>query len=160
MSGWTKAGLTDAIPLPSGWRVRGVLPMLHTLIRRDLLPSHLLEVALRGADPKWLAEDEPEGKRSDDSADYIDALVAAFPRMVQAPDSDEWVPVALEAADLATMDQRDVDVMAGLVLRLKTPQDIIDGEAGSDPAEFRDELVGDAAREDVGDAAEPNAAGA
>jgi hypothetical protein len=162
LSSWQTAGLVE-VGLPSGYRVRGVLPMLHTLTRADLLPTHLLEVALKGADPKWLAEADKDEGRAKRTREYMDVLIASFPREVQAPGTDEWEPVSLTPADFATMDQADIDALEDLVFRLRTPEQVEANIAPEDPAPFRDERQHAAAGEDgedVGDEAELAVGGA
>ena len=137
-SGWTTAGLVE-VTLPSGYRVKGVLPMLHTLLRADLLPTHLLEVALRGADPKWLAESTTDEDRAAKVREYMDVMIASFPRYVQAPDSEEWEPVTVKPENLPDMPQDDVDALEDIVFRLRTPEQLNAGEGRVDPAEFREQ---------------------
>lgn len=120
-------GLTEVL-LPSGARVRGHLPTLGTLLRRDLLPRDLVAVAMKAANPAWLqvarAVDPEEGAAA---ARYLAVLTAAFPReRWVGPDEDGWEPWRLTPADLVAdaVDESDVDAMENLVLRLMTPDEL------------------------------------
>lgn len=98
--------------------------MLHTLARRDLMPDQLRRVALLAADPEWVLEaDRDEGRRAS-LREYIDLLVVAFPVYVCPPGADEWERVAMTVDDLATTDQRDLDAIGDVVLRLRTPEQV------------------------------------
>lgn len=135
--------------------------MLHTLARADLLPTHLAEVALRGADPKWLAEPEHREERAAKAREYMDVLIAAFPRQVCAPGSEEWAPVTMTTADIATMHQGDVDALEDLVLRIRTPEQV-NGEVDTPAATFRRKrgrAARGADRETMADTPEPAAVG-
>jgi hypothetical protein len=105
--------------------------MLRTLAQRDLLTPRIVEVALRLADPKWLADlpaDDAETRRERQAQtrEYIDALIATFIREQRAPDSDAWEPLDVDPADIATgaIDEADLDALEDLVLRLRTADEI------------------------------------
>jgi len=100
-----------------------------------------MAVASMGASPEhWFRDTEPE----DDEAFewWLDTAIAGFCREAQDPGSDEWKPVRLTSADVATMDQRDRLWLSWLVLRLLTPEQITAAvEAGvTDPKEVAGEL--------------------
>lgn len=120
-------GLTE-VTLPSGARVRGHLPTLGTLLRRDLLPRNLLATALKAADPTWLTAAravDPEGAAADARA-YLAILVAAFPRQRWVgPGEDDWTAwrITPEALTDDSLDELDVDVLENVVLRLVTPEE-------------------------------------
>lgn len=119
------ADLTEVM-LPTGARVRGHLPTLGTLLRRDLLPTELLGVALKSADPAWLtiarAFDPEEGQKA---RAYLGVLVAAFPRQRCEPDG-EWRPWTLTAANITddSVDELELDALENLVLRLVSPEEL------------------------------------
>lgn len=173
-NGWLTSGIVEVL-LPSGWRVRGVLPMLRTLARMDLITPALLEVATRGLDREWLKEAAQDPERRAAIRGYMDALVSSFPREALPAGGSEWLPVTLTPADMATIDQRDLDLLEDVALRIVTPAEASrraaillglpvddDGqEVGVEAlAPFRG--VGDGASggddgEDVGDSTEPDA---
>lgn len=122
-----EAALTE-VTLPSGSRVRGHLPTLGTLLRRNLLPRDLLSVAMKAANPAWLqaarAVDPNEGA---DAARYLAVLVAAFPRhRWVGPGPDDWEPWRITPDDLLedAVDEADIDAMENLVLRMMTPDQV------------------------------------
>lgn len=153
------ADLTEVM-LPTGASVRGHLPTLGTLLRRDLLPRDLLDVALKAADPAWLtiarAFDPDEGKKA---RAYLGVLVAAFPRQRCEP-GGEWAPWTLTAESMTddSVDELELDALENLVLRIVSPEELtaasrallgmpadepeVPGIAGL--AEFRGEPVGGA----------------
>lgn len=120
------ADLTEVL-LPTGASVRGHLPTLGTLIRRDLLPRDLLDTALRAADPAWLtvarALDPDDGAAK--ARAYLGVLVAAFPRQRCEPDG-EWMPWRLTPENLTddSVDELEIDALENLVLRLITPAEL------------------------------------
>lgn len=122
---WSVADLTEVM-LPTGASVRGHLPTLGTLLRRDLLPRDLLDVALRAADPAWLtiarAIDPDEGKKA---RAYLGVLVAAFPRQRCEP-GGEWQPWRLTAENTTddSVDELELDALENLVLRLVSPEEL------------------------------------
>lgn len=113
--------------LPTGARVRGHLPTLGTLLRRDLLPRHLLSVALKAANPAWLtasrALDEDTGRQAQE---YLAVLVAAFPRERAEVGSDEWRPWTLTPESLTddSVDELEIDALENVVLRLVSPDEL------------------------------------
>lgn len=119
------ADLTEVL-LPTGASVRGHLPTLGTLLRRDLLPRDLLAVALKSADPAWLtvarAFDPEEGAKA---RAYLNVLVAAFPRQRCEPDG-AWQPWTLTAANLTddSVDELELDALENLVLRIVSPEEL------------------------------------
>ena len=157
------------VPLPSGYRVRGVIPGLAALAARDLLDTRAKQAVLRLAASRYVTETEPE--TTDDWQTAIDAFVAGFPREALDPGAEEWLPVSLAVEDLPNLDQRDRHVLQLLVLRVSTPEDIEEAvEAGEwqvaeedgeldKLAEFRDESGG-AADSGDGESVEPAPVGA
>lgn len=118
--------LTEVL-LPTGARVRGHLPTLGTLLRRDLLPRDLLDVALKAADPAWLTVArafDPDEERAKARA-YLNVIVAAFPRQRCEPDG-EWAPWTLTPDNLTddSVDELEIDALENLVLRLITPAEL------------------------------------
>ena len=116
--------LTEVL-LPSGARVRGHLPTLGTLVRRNLLPSDLLGIALKAANPAWLAASRALG--DEDAADarrYLNVLVAAFPR--ERDDGAGWVPWRLTPEQLTddSVDELEIDALENVVLRFITPEEL------------------------------------
>jgi hypothetical protein len=120
------ADLTE-VTLPSGARVRGHLPTLGTLLRRDLLPRDLLAIALKAANPAWLtatrALDPKDGAQAQA---YLAVLVAAFPRERCEAGSDDWRPWRITPDDLVNdaVDELDIDALENLVLRLVSPDEL------------------------------------
>ena len=166
------------VTLPSGLRVRGLLPTLNTLARRGLLTSDLYAAVLKAeADPEWLtsepvAEAEREQKRR-----LWFSMAAAFPRDRWA--GDAWEPMAVTPSEVEdAMSEDDKDALLALVQRVATPAQVtaislyvlglgpdpsseeVPAETPSDWERFRDVPRGDAGGEDggaVGDDAEPGA---
>jgi hypothetical protein len=154
----------QTVLLPSGYRVRGVVPGLAELAKRGLLDTRAQQAVLRLAASRFVEETTDA-----ESADWqvaVDAYVAGFPREAQDPGSDEWKPAPLTIDDLANLDQRDRHLLQLLVLRIYTPEQITaqveagewDMEESGDLdslAEFRDEPDGAAGRPDGEDVADP-----
>jgi hypothetical protein len=119
------ADLTELL-LPSGARVRGHLPTLGTLLRRKLLPTDLLAIALKAANPAWLtaarAFDPEDGAQAQA---YLAVLVAAFPRERCEPGSDAWQPWRITPDDLVNdaVDELDIDALENVVLRIISPEE-------------------------------------
>lgn len=143
------------VTLPSGARVRGVLPTLGTLLRHELLPDDLLTAALKTADPSWLAAARAVGGEERNGAiRYLAVLVAAFPREEFVDGA--WQPVTVTAEDILAgrLDEADVDAMENLCLRIATPdqfqpqpvEEVQPGIPGW--ASFRDEPDGGTGGED------------
>lgn len=121
-NGFATAGLT-AVLLPSGYRVRGVVPSFQELARAGLLDIRVLAAAARLADAEWLKASTDDAKE-DNLRAVIDAKVAAFPRQALDPGSDTWQPVHLTVDDLPNIDQRDRDRLEELVMRVFTAEQI------------------------------------
>lgn len=167
--------LTEVL-LPSGARVRGHLPTLGTLLRRDLLPKELLGVALKAANPAWLqvarAVSEDDGEQA---SRYLAILTASFPReRWTGPGEDDWEQWRITPEDLTSdaLDEMDVDALENLVIRVVTPEEQsgisreILGLSRPDSdeevpsgipgwAEFRGQPGGGAPGEDGGDVVDP-----
>jgi hypothetical protein len=175
-----KLALTEVL-LPSGAKVRGRLPTLGTLLRRNLLPRDLLAIALKAANPAWLTASRAVDPDTDgrDAQAYLAVLVSAFPRQRCEPGSDEWRPWTLTPESLTddSVDELELDALENLVLRLVSPAELTaasrallgmsddgDGEVTTGIAgweEFRGEPGGGAPDPDgeaLGDEAVPAAA--
>ncbi len=155
-SGFATAGLTTVL-LPSGYRVRGVIPGLAELVRSGLVDDRVRVAVIRLTDDKWLKA-ASEDAQEENLRVYVDALVAGFCREALDPGDDpeagEWKPLELSVDDLAGMDQRDRDRLEDLVMRVFTAEQITTAveagdyamrEVGSSLdalAEFRDQLDG------------------
>ena len=142
VSGFGNAGLVSVL-LPSGYRVRGVIPGLADLAKRGLLDTRAQQAVMRLAASRYISE-APDEAESDLQA-MADSYVAGFPREAQDPGDDEWKPVSLTVEDLPNLDQRDRAQLEMLVLRMSTAEAItarsLAGEEGpgdDDLAEFRD----------------------
>ena len=166
------SSLTE-VTLPSGARVRGHLPTLGTLLRRNLLPRDLLAIALKAANPAWLTASralDPDGDAAK-AQGYLAVLVAAFPRERCEAGSDDWQPWRITPENLTddSIDELDIDALENVVLRLVSPEEMTaaslslldDGEVPAGLAgweEFRGEPGGREAGPDgepLGDPAEP-----
>lgn len=127
-------GLTEVL-LPSGWRVRGLLPGVGELIRRDLLPGDLIEVALRRADPEWLVDALTDPGRQEKLRRHMAILVTAYPTEQWDPEAQAWVPLRLTDADISspgrpgTLDPDDVDALELLVRRMVPASALSEGSA-------------------------------
>lgn len=129
------AGLVE-VDLPSGIRIRGVLPGIPELARHGLIPQDLRAAALHFADPAWMrAEGEsPEeaAKRQLEWRRLVRLQVARFPQDIDV--AGEWKPLGLTLEQRierigtpehpGTMDTLDVDVLEDLVLRYRTADQI------------------------------------
>lgn len=164
--------------LPSGYRVRGVIPGLPELARLGLLERRVIAATLRLADPKWLTQ-APEDEQELALGDLLDAKVAGFPREALDPGADpetgEWKAVHLTVADLPNMDQRDRALLGELIMHIWTADQITEAVLRGDYtlegqvspldglATFRDDGAGPAGGPDgtgVAGAPEPATAGA
>lgn len=121
-SAFASAGLTEVL-LPSGFRVRGVIPGLTVLAQRGLLDDRVAAAAQRLADKAWLKDAEPSAFERD-LRTYVDALVAGFAREALDPGAAEWAPTNLGVADLPNIDQRDRDLLEELVMHRKTADEV------------------------------------
>jgi hypothetical protein len=168
-------GGLQTVTLPSGVRVRGVLPHVADLVRRRLIPQELM-VALIAAEAREqrgepLTPEEHDARVQDQ---YIEA--AAFVRAVELEDGT-WERVSLTADDLRNggMVPDDLESLIAIATGIRTPVQV-DAESRlelglMEPAEaeairereaastvtgwagFRDNAGGDAPREDGGDVA-------
>ena len=125
-SGFAHAGLTDVL-LPSGYRVRGVIPDLYRLAQLGLLDGRVLAAATRLADEAWLDTSTPAEQERDIRA-YVDAMIAAAAREALDPGADpatgEWKPTGLTAANLDGLDPRDRALLEDLVLHVRTAAEV------------------------------------
>lgn len=125
----------------------------------DLLPPHLLAAIaqMQASGPPTTAEEDYQRKRL--SRQHLDAMVAAFILESCDPGSDEWGPETLRPQDVALLDERDIDALEDVVLRLKSPQEVTAASTGqpqpegeSVPAlkDFREGAAGSGAGDDGG----------
>jgi hypothetical protein len=148
--------------------------MLHTLLRRDLMPDVLRQSVLASADPEWVKGSAKDPDRKVLAREYMDRMVASFVLYVLPPGGETWERVTMTPDDIATTDQRDIDAIDSLLLRMVTPAQVSaasrrilglppepdDDEevAVEDLVEFRDQPSGPEHGQDgeaVGAAAEP-----
>ncbi len=118
-------GVTEVL-LPSGWRVRGLLPTLGELIRRDALPTDLLEVALRRADPAWLVEAVKDPEKDRALIRHMAILIAAYATEQWSEADEAWVPLRLREDDFSIGDHigilhpDDIDALEVIIRRQLT----------------------------------------
>lgn len=117
---WLTSGIVEVL-LPSGSRIKGVLPSMRALQRRDLLEPALYPAATHFGDSEWVGDD-PDRKRAVQAV--LDRLVAAFPRQTRPPDSDVWTDVRLSGDDVTALPDRDRDLLEDIVLRLRTTDEV------------------------------------
>lgn len=111
---WKASGLVT-LTLPSGFRVRGVLPAPSEVVRRKIVPQALRQavIPLGGRLMTELSEDE--------HAMLVDARrfqAAAFIKEMAAPGTtgdDGWEPVAVTKDELEAMPGRDVEALDDLI---------------------------------------------
>lgn len=146
LSGFGQAGLTTVL-LPSGYRVRGVIPGLAALAQAGRIDRRVLVAVARLGTQRWWTEPAETSEAQEDEAvdDWLDAAIAGYCREAIDPPGDllgEWKLVRLTAADVRTMDQRDRLWLAFLVLRLRTAEEVTAAiEAGLvDPEEAPGEI--------------------
>jgi len=162
-SSFRTAGLTEVL-LPSGYRVRGVVPGLAGLAKRGLLDTRAQAAVVRLAAREFLEQAvEPQDDDIDDWQVAIDAFVAGFLREAldpgEDPETGTWKPTNLQPEELENIDQRDRTLLQMLVLRIQTAEDItasvkrgdwkLEGPGVLDSlADFRDQRRGAADRDD------------
>lgn len=108
--------------LPSGIRVRGVMPQLMDLVRRRMIPTDLMaklisaEQAVR--ENRELTPEEFDARVSDQ---YIEA--AAFIRQIQAEDGT-WENVTITPVEIRDggMDPRDREALLAIATNTSTPE--------------------------------------
>jgi len=130
VSDWLTSGLRE-VTLPSGHRVRGVLPTAERLIVQGTLPTELRAVAMRFAvgsvNPSELA-DKGETDILAQFLSFARVLAAEFVRDRWVDDG--WVPTKLTPADLDNIDPADVDALQVICLRHRTPEQITAASLG------------------------------
>jgi hypothetical protein len=119
---WASAGLVE-LTLPSGFRVRGVLPAPSEVIRRKIVPGQLRAAvfAMSGKKLSELTEDE--------EAVLVDARrhqAAAFLREIYDEQRKKWEPLTVTVDDLASgaYPPADIEALDDLVMGLRTPEQI------------------------------------
>ena len=119
-----QAGYREVV-LPSGFRVRGVMPADRDLVRLRLVPGDLQAAVLAGdakAESGSPLSDEERAAR----VEIQRIAAAAFIRAVWDAESEAWVPCRLTADDLNSggMDPADVDALEDIVLYRRTPAEV------------------------------------
>ncbi len=121
---WARIGLQE-VELPSGIKVRGVLPNAVDLATRGLLPGYLRNVVFSLAS----AGEVKFSELSDDEADRFRSLLrhmgARFVREVQGEDG-EWEPVELtgDELDSGTFPREDIAALEVIAGRQRTPEQV------------------------------------
>lgn len=118
------AGYREVL-LPSGVRIRGVMPEARELVRRGLIRADLAAAVLV-AERK---SDAGEPLSREDQVATIEAQrveAASFVRQGWNDQTGAWEPLLLTAEDLndGGMDPRDVDALEDIVLYRRTPEQI------------------------------------
>ena len=142
---WKTAGLVE-VQLPSGFKVRGVLPTVEMLLLRGSVPGTLTEIALRFATTGVNLTDSDTETASKFML-FAREMAAGFVRDVWNDETSEWEPVTITAADFdGTFDQLDIDALEDLALRQKSAAQISERIGGPGPiaawTDFRGEVVG------------------
>lgn len=138
-SGFGTAGYTTVL-LPSGYRVRGIVPSLAILAERDLLTREVVSAAASLAAIKHREQiDDPRTEQ--DLRVWVDALVMGFAHEAQDPGADEetgeWKPVRLTS--VAGLDQRDRMLLESLVLHQMTADEVTAASRAAMDATEREE---------------------
>lgn len=146
---WKTSGRKE-VTLPSGWRVRGVMPSVESLVVRGLLPTDLQTVALKYATSGVQITDlASEAFR--DFTKFAREMAAAFVREVWDDEAQAWEPVSMSASDLSEIDPGDVDALEQIVLRQKTVDQITSGDTeGAGPVADKAGFPGESAGPDPG----------
>lgn len=124
---WAAAGRTTLL-LPSGFRVRGVLPSPTEVIRRKLVPWQLRQAvqSMGGKKMSQLTEDQ--------HAELVEARrwqASAFVQQIALPGSegeDGWEDVHLSVEDLGNLPPDDIEALDDLIMGVKTA-DMITAES-------------------------------
>ena len=119
--------------------------MLRTLVRHEVLTDRMLEAAMVGTAPAWLAAidkaEEPDQKetraeRARKTRELIDGLIASFIQEQRAPGADEWELLGVTPAQLSSaadvIAQPDLECLEDLVLRIRTADEITATSTGAD----------------------------
>lgn len=117
---WEDAGLVEVL-LPSGRIVRGKLPELLDLARRDLIPEGLLAWVMLAADPAWLEDPTPDPELDAKVQGYLDQLVVLFVKQVQV--NGEWVEKTLDAMRLDRLPHGERYTLELVVAYRLTPEE-------------------------------------
>jgi len=139
--------LVTSVLLPSGYRVRGVIPDAYRLAELGLLDTRVLAAAARLADEDWLDSSTPDEQERDIRA-YVDAMIAAAAQEALDPGDDPvmgtWKATGLTASNLDGLDPRDRPLLEDLVIHKRTAAAITALSealiAGLEPDEEADEL--------------------
>ncbi len=127
-----RSGLTEVeLPAADGLiHVRGILPTLGGLIRRDLVPTHLRDIAIRSAKPEWLSEVTATPEGAEQAREFVALVVATFvrERWVESAGDEPgaWEPVTVTPADLdaGAFTDEALDLLQDLVLRIRTARQV------------------------------------
>jgi hypothetical protein len=166
------ASAVQTVVLPSGFRVRGVMPSPSEVVRRKIVPQALRRQVVALA-PKLMSElDENEHAALVDARRY---QTAAFVREMAPPgttDEDGWEPVTLSVEDLSGMPPADIEALDDLIMGVATAAMLTAASEAAlgigspdDLAAVRNREAGDtvdgwAEFRDDGRGADPSAAGA
>jgi hypothetical protein len=120
---WAAAGVTT-LTLPSGFRVRGIMPNPSEIIRRKIIPQGL-RVAVLGMQGRMMSDlDEDEHAQLIEARRY---QIAAFVRAIAPPGTegdDGWEPITLTLDDLSDMPSADIERLDDLIGGYQTAEQI------------------------------------
>jgi hypothetical protein len=115
---WAKGGLEEVV-LPSGFKIRGKLPLTQDLILAKVVDQSLVAAALA------LDDKEPATFTDDERSLWVEwqrVLAANFIREAWDPKTRRWEEAKVTPAMLANgVPPDDVDALEDLVLRRRTP---------------------------------------
>lgn len=164
---WATAGLVE-VTLPSGFRIRGVVPARDEILRRGVAPRAARHAVLQLEQPG-----DPAGDADPDATSLFLAtlrdMAAAFVRDVWDAASQEWIGVPRmtgEDLDRHAFDPRDIEALERIVTFAATPEQVTAESGGARPiaeeagpaqawAEFRDDAGGDRGGADGGAVLDP-----
>lgn len=121
---WRNAGLKEVV-LPSGHKVRGVLPTVEALAVHGGLPAELSAIALQFASPAGVQLTDVASDEFTRFMKFAREMAALFVRDLWDGENNKWEPVTLTAADFANgyFDPGDIDVLETIALRQGTPKE-------------------------------------
>lgn len=119
---WRSAG-SVAVTLPSGFRVRMVVPPADEIIRQGLSPAAAMAAVMA---VEAGAQADPDNDAARVMLDKIRAIAARSVRAVWDDESGDWEPVALSFEDLADgeFDHRDVEALEAIAGHRATPAEV------------------------------------